>query len=402
MKMKKPNRRHFLGSVVGATTLASVGLPQRLFAVAQQNIPGAKSFAGPYLQNLSPTGVAVATIDLEPSVSWLELSDGPTVRKIINRSDGLTEVGTGLKIYTIADLQPGKTYAYRIFRKVITDYKTSFMKFADVVSSPEYRFTTPSPDADTVSCLILNDIHDRPHSFGDLISLNKEPYDFVVLNGDMFDEQHHEQQLIDHLLEPVTEIFATEKPFIMVRGNHETRGRFAIPFKNYFVYPENRYYYNFQQGPVNFTILDTGEDKRDDHPYYAGLASFDAFRIEQAAWLEKLMNTRAYRRSPFKVILMHIPPFHSGGEHGTLHCREVFAPLFDKYKPDVVISGHVHRHGIFMPRQEHSFPLIIGGGPLKGDRTLIRLAATRTDLNIVMTKDDGSVVGKFDVSSQNR
>src|SRR5690606_3306366 len=212
-------------------------------------------------------------------------------------------------------------------------------------------------------------------------------------------EQHHEQQLIDHLLEPATKIFATEKPFIMVRGNHETRGRFYIPFKNYFVYPENRYYYNFQQGPVNFTILDTGEDKNDDHIYYAGLVSFDKFRIEQAAWLEKVMNTRAYRKSPFKVVFMHIPPYHSGGEHGTLHCREIFAPLFEKYQPDVVISGHVHRHGIFMPREEHSFPLIIGGGPREGERTLIRLAASRNDLNIVMMKDDGSVVGKFDVSN---
>ncbi len=395
----KRDRRRFIGNMLGAATVATVGLPfDTLAAGRHPKVAGKTDFTAPYLQHLTPNRVSVGTIDLKAAVSWLELNDGATVRKIINNKDGLTEVGTGLKIYTITGLQPGKTYRYRILRKEITDYKTSFMKFADTVASQEYRFTTPVPDADTVSCLILNDIHDRPHSFNDLISLNREPYDFVVLNGDMFDEQHHEQQLIDHLLAPVSEIFATEKPFIMVRGNHETRGKFSIPFKNYFVYPEDRYYYNFQQGPVNFTILDTGEDKRDDHPYYAGLVSFDAFRLEQAAWLEKLMNTRAYRRSPFKVILMHIPPYHSGGEHGTLHCREVFAPLFDKYQPDVVISGHVHRHGIFMPREEHSFPLIIGGGPLKGERTLIRLSASRQALNISMINDEGAEVGKFEVT----
>jgi len=85
-------------------------------------------------------------------------------------------------------------------------------------------FTTPEPNAKQTSWLILNDIHDRPESFGPLIKLNiTDPYDYVFLYGDMFDYQTDEQQIIDHLVKPCTESFATQKPFMFVRGNHETR-----------------------------------------------------------------------------------------------------------------------------------------------------------------------------------
>src|SRR5699024_4853818 len=111
------------------------------------------------------------------------------------------------------------------------------------------------------------------------------------------------------------------------------------------------------------------------------------FRREQALWLENVMTSKAYRKSPFKVVLMHIPPFHSGDWHGTMHCRELFAPLFEKYNVDVVISGHTHRYGIHKPNDEHSFPIVIGGGPKEGQRTIIHLSANQSQLSIKM-KDD--------------
>src|SRR5690606_19945062 len=269
----------------------------------------------------------------------------------------------------------------------------------DTTQSAAYKFSTPAEGADRVSCVILNDIHDRPGSFKDLMSLQKESYDFVVLNGDMFDYQTDEQQLIDHLINPVTELFATAKPFVMVRGNHETRGKYARAFKDYFVYPEDEYYFSFQQGPVNFIVLDTGEDKPDDDPAYAGIVNFDPFREKQAIWLEKILKSKIAKRSPFNVVIMHIPTFHSGDWHGTMHCRKLFAPLFEKYKVDVVISGHTHRYGIHQPNKDHSFPIVIGGGPKHGQRTLINLVATRSKLDISMLGEDGMVVGKLEIES---
>ena len=56
--------------------------------------------------------------------------------------------------------------------------------------------------------------------------------------------------------------------------------------RHYLDQPEGRYYYSFSRGPVSFVVLDSGEDKPDDAPVYAGLADFDAYRSKQAEWLK--------------------------------------------------------------------------------------------------------------------
>lgn len=395
MKEFNTNRRHFLNQIAGVTALTAIGLPLDTFAKAEKySEPKEGDVTAPYLQNLSSNGVSIVVIEAKDTVTWLELNDGTSSKDIINKKDGFFEAGRGAKTFRIEDLVPGKTYTYNVLRREIIKFDPYSQKFTEVSKSTPYQFTTPAKNKEAVSCLIMNDIHDRPHTFKDLISLHKGEYDFVVFNGDTFDYQTDEKQLIDHLITPVTDIFASEKPFLMVRGNHETRGRYAREFKDYFAYPQGEYYFNFQEGPVNFTVLDTGEDKPDDHEVYGGIVDFDSFREEQAVWLEKVMKSKTYKKSPFKVVLMHIPPFNSDDWHGTVHCRKLFAPLFEKYKVDVVISGHTHRYGVHLADKDHSFPLIIGGGPKEGQRTLISLTATKSDLAISMIKDDGTVVGE--------
>src|SRR5699024_2698511 len=117
---------------------------------------------------------------------------------------------------------------------------------------------------ETVSCLILNDIHDRPKSFKHLLDFNTKPYEFVFLNGDMFDYQTDENQLIEHLIQPCTDIFASEKPFILSRGNHETRGKFARAIKDYFKYPKDKYDVRIKQVTDHYIVVDTGEHRLAD------------------------------------------------------------------------------------------------------------------------------------------
>jgi hypothetical protein len=82
--------------------------------------------------------------------------------------------------------------------------------------------------AEEVSCLLLNDIHDRPHSFEELFAhCNTFAYDFFALNGDMFDYQTDEQQITHQLITPYPQLFGSEKPFVMIRGNQVTRGKYA-------------------------------------------------------------------------------------------------------------------------------------------------------------------------------
>src|SRR5690606_9294722 len=128
----------------------------------------------------------------------------------------------------LSNLKADTNYRYRIVSKEIKAFDPYKLVYGEVVESETYTFTTPKEQSEEVSCLIFNDIHDRPNSFGELMKFNDNaPFEFVVLNGDIFDYQTDEKQIIDHLITPITQSFASETPFIMSRGNHETRGKFA-------------------------------------------------------------------------------------------------------------------------------------------------------------------------------
>src|SRR5690606_13237876 len=294
------DRRTFLAQLVGVAGLFSISLPLDTFASVQHEKAKISPLSvSPYLQNLHDTGVSVMVIEPSDSVTWIEVDDGRQVRKIMNSKDGFFEAGKGVKRFDLDGLLPGRNYRYTVFRRAIPAFTPYNLKLDDTTQSIAYSFSTPHRDSDELSCVVLNDIHDRPDSFKDLISLQKKPYEFVFLNGDIFDFQTDEQQLIDHLIHPVTALFATEKPFVMVRGNHETRGKYARAFKDYFAYPEDEYFFTFQRGPVNFIVLDSGEDKTDDSVEYAGRGDFDAFRERQAGWLGKVWKSTAASRAAY-------------------------------------------------------------------------------------------------------
>lgn len=399
------NRRHFIGDITKAGLVGLLPVPR--FAGEKQEgmaAAGASLFSTkPYLQNLSPNACTIVWITGQPCKSWVEYGLTTPDKKAAHASLGLVDANYINKI-TLSNLQPGTKYCYRICSHEITDFKPYKLTWGAHEQSELYYFTTPQTHEDSISWVVLNDIHDRPASFPLLFSLVKDfKYDFVFLNGDMFDYQTNQQQIIDHLLTPLGDLFSPATPFIYTRGNHETRGVFARNHYDYFENPDHRYYFSFTRGPVHFVVLDTGEDKEDDHAEYGGLAAFDAYREEQQRWLAKEIETPAFKKAPFRVVMMHIPPYHSGDWHGTTHCRELFNPLFNKGKIDLLICGHTHRYGTYQADDAtHHYPLVIGGGPLESKRTIIKVHADNRELKLVMLKDDGTEVGNVTVQSRKR
>lgn len=68
----------------------------------------------------------------------------------------------------------------------------------------------------------------------------------------------------------------------------------------------------------------------------------------------------------------------------------------------MVISGHTHRYGVHKPQEGHSYPIIIGGGPKEGNRTLIKLKANERELNLSMLADRGTEVGTYRLVARRR
>ncbi|RAK01924.1 TAT (twin-arginine translocation) pathway-exported protein [Larkinella arboricola] len=404
------DRRSFLKSAAGLGATGALGsvVPASVLArnPSLQSPDPAKGhvfLSEPYLQYTGPGSMTVMWIANLPSYSWVEYGENESLgKKAHSVTDGLIDAYNRINKITLNGLKPGTTYQYRVYSKEITEFKPYKLTYGTTIDSGLLSFTTPNEQADTVSCLVLNDVHDRPDTITHLLSLKgNDPFDFVFLNGDLFDYQTNEQQLIDHLLVPCSAGFAREKPFLFVRGNHETRGKYRGEIHQYFTNPQNKHYYSYTWGPVHFTVIDTGEDKPDTEPVYAGIVDFDAYREEQARWVDQVMQSTAYKKAKFRVVFMHIPTHHHNNWHGPMHCQKLFTPLFNKHKVDLCISGHTHRYGVHEPvAGQHNYPIIIGGGSRDGSRTLIKLKADRKDLNLSMLLDDGKEVGRYHLTAK--
>ncbi len=406
MKEEKNSRRSFLTkTIVGISgSVVASGLPLSAFA-SNQNTDSLNTehtfLTKPYLQAPTIDGITIMWLTNQFCLNWLEYGETEKLgTKAEQYTHGMMNINSRINTVTLTNLKPNTNYFYKVFSKEIVDFRPYKITFGDTINSETYPFKTLNPKEKEVSWLILNDIHDRPESFKELIQLNHDkPYDFVFLNGDMFDYQTDENQIINHLLNPCS-LFSTEKPFMFVRGNHETRGKYSRNLLDYYYNYDKKEYYSFKMGPVFTIVLDTGEDKKDSHPVYGGTVNYDSYREEQAIWLEKQMKSKAFKNAPFRVVMMHIPHYHSDEEHGTTECRRLFGTLFEKYKIDLFIAGHTHEYGIFEPSKEHSYHFVIGGGPETGTRTLIRIDANPEVLNLQMLDDSGKEIGSITLNNK--
>jgi hypothetical protein len=404
------DRRAFLEKMSQIGALSMLPVAATLADDTSLPAPDEKNYfvAGPYLQNLGPDEVTVMWITHKNCFSWLEYGAGTyTSKREFAYNNGLVEANNRINKITISGLKPGTDHKYRLVSTEVTGYKGSKVEFGETISSPMYAFKTPAEDEQEVKMVVFNDIHDRPQIIPQLLyrhgyTGNKRDYDFVVFNGDCFDWVTEEKQMVDHLIKPSVDIFATEFPFILTQGNHECRGSFSRQIPKYYAYPDDKYYYSFRRGPVHFLILDSGEDKTDDSVEYGGLSAFDRYREVQKKWLEKEIESEAFKKAPFRVLLIHISPWHSGDWHGTLHCRQVFGPVLNKAKIDLQISGHTHRYATHDADATHNFPIMIGGGPNEGNRTLTKFHATAKELQVKMVRDDGEVVGKLTIPKKTK
>ena len=149
----------------------------------------------------------------------------------------------------------------------------------------------------------------------------KQDPEFVLALGDL--SYNGKAKCWLKLIEPIT-----EKTKIVI-GNHEVdSSKLLKDYMNYFGL-ENQYY-SFNQKNVHFLALSTETDFDEDSEQYA-FAKQD---------LEK------YSKDPFIdwiIVFYHRYIYGSGsGLEEEKDFRETYHPLFDKYKVDLALQGHLH------------------------------------------------------------
>ena len=352
----------------------------------------------PILMNAAETSVGV-TFEVGADASgWVEYSTSPDMTNAVRAfsgSNGLMTVDDKLAHIRLTGLKRATRYWYRIGADRIY-YKDGYgMKNLGFETDPKIRsFSTLGADHNGSFC-VINDTHDRKPVLDLVLSKVAElKPSALIWNGDATNStetKEHGIEIFLHTHKNHPE-YAAETPLMFVNGNHDLRGRFARRMSDLLMYrdPAERsgefhdLGRNFVQriGDIALIGLDTGEDKLDTNPLFAGIYQMKAYREKQTRWLAEAIETPAVKTAKFKIAFCHIPLFDSrpDANPGDLEpadkapgypkdwaawqrtCANLWGPLFEKAGVQLAITAHQHRFRYDPPATGRSWGQIVGGG----------------------------------------
>ena len=327
---------------------------------------------GPYLQNVTTNSFTVMWETDMDAVAWVEIApDGDDHwynrgRQRFNEDSGcgLLPIGRLHKV-VVSGLEPGTTYRCRIMMRGVKQYmgpgNVSYTRESgsDVFRRNPFRVSTLKEDYDSVSFVVMNDLHEKDSLLRVLLNACSRTPDFVVYNGDMTSTLMDEGKIASCYMHTTSEVLAGSVPLFVFRGNHEFRGRSAILWPKHFSSATNKPYTAFRYGDFFFIGLDSGEDKPDNDIEYSGLYDTLPYLREEAEWLKTVLESEDCRSASARIVFSHIPPSAKGWQ-GNRNVRELFVPLLNKAGIDLMICGHEHRFRIEEAGSESSgatFPI---------------------------------------------
>ena len=345
---------------------------------------------GPYLQELSEHAVTFVFTTSDKGFSWVEVKpDGGEAERHYTVRNGLRDAYNTFNVIRVENLRPDTRYQYRLCSKQIADFQPYKVTFGDSIVSRWYAFRTPDPRSEECSFVALSDMHQQPDKLGRLLNqAGVGSADMIFYVGDMMNYYDNEETPFRSFIDKSVELFASEKPFVLVRGNHETRGNMAREYARYVPKSSGKYYGAYRVGDIMFIVFDCGEDKPDDFWVYAGLTDFDGYRTEQAAWFGELIRSKAYKSAKWRIVMNHFPPLsHMESDnperHGIQDITDKFLPLYNQAKIDLMISGHTHAYEFMSPDKYDrlTFPVIVNVARIDIDGRTLKAKVTDTGGN---------------------
>lgn len=326
---------------------------------------------------------------------WVEcrVPGGEAVRHATD-GFGLVPQGTHVMRVRVDGLKPGTAYEVR----AVVERGDGT---AGREETPWKPFRTLAPAAAEARFVVWNDTHENAETIKRLQEATP-PADFLLWNGDTCNDWKQEGLLVPTLLSPAGQDVSAGRPLFLTVGNHDVRGRWAFRLRDTVAMPGGLPYYAFRNGPVACICLHTGEDKPDDHPSFGGRVAFEPLRLEQAAWLEKVIERPEIKSAPHKVVFCHIPlrwttetvpDYAKGGYDGFARTsREAWHAALVKWGAQVIISGHTHRDAWLPADEKFPYAQMVSGGPQPKGARWIEGTAGAAGLRLVMRDLDGKVI----------
>ncbi|MCL5103968.1 MAG: metallophosphoesterase family protein [Armatimonadetes bacterium] len=274
--------------------------------------------AGPYVQNMTTTGVTIMWQTDIPSTAKLSIHGGIHEDYVTSRTRRLSEV-------RITGLAPGTSYTYSLRPLGSTD------------GNAEASFRTFPAKDEPVKFIVYGDTRSEPARHKQVIDAMDAEHDvsFVLHTGDVVNRGSELKLWIPTFFGPARRMIRTV-PFYFELGNHE--GNSPNYFK-YFALPGGERWYSFDVGEIHVIGLDSNTS------FEPGSAQYK--------WL--IGDLETHKRAGWKFVFMHHPTYTSG-THGSVNlsgvpkeapirtAQELFPDLARKYGIRAIFSGHDHAY----------------------------------------------------------
>ncbi len=391
---------------------------QSLETPAATNAP-LPAVIGPYLQNPASDGMTVCL--LAQGAQRVRVAWGAADAAALTETAATGTVLAGTP-WTVWKARLGGLAAGRGYR-----YAARYQLAGGSATTAVHRFHTLNPKSSAVRLAAFNDLHDNLATLGALMQ-HVQPADFELslLLGDCWADPSNVKgadKVARTLAGYIQLLNAAEKPLLLVRGNHETRGTFAGQLAKLFDLPlldaaqpadDQQWPFTLRAGPVFLLALDTGEDEgfATAENSYKRPKFWQAYRQREAAWLQKLLATQPAGDAAWRVFASHIPLYNDNWAFSDPALR-YWEPLLPAFRPHLMLAGHDHDWKLLPKGQSHllkrkknggeetrtltpPWPVLIGGGPALKQGTVMLLAADEKNLRVrLLAAADGRLLAEF-------
>ncbi len=386
-------RRDFLGLI--SVSALSLQLSQRT-AEANESAAGTASSlitSPPVVQHPSADGFTVHFAVSALATGWIEWgwSADRLDHTALAAHHGLvraSDMALSVRVRLDEAVASHKPVFYRIVAQPLA-YKNAYqLERGKSVASAAQRLQLPKAGADRITIAIVNDTHENQATLDALHArvVTIDP-DVLVWNGDTcndFDAKDDPMQIVLNPQKDVAKGWAAGRPLLFVPGNHDVRGQRArelsAGLSGWPDQSELPYNFALRLGPVALVGLDTGEDKPDAHPVFAGTAAYEPYREQQAAWLKRVVKRPEVAEAPIRMAVCHIPLRGLPGQNDGTTLEgyasysgmgaKLWLPILREARFAAVISGHMHQHRIDDPSDTEPVMQVVGGGPRPEGATL--------------------------------
>jgi predicted phosphodiesterase len=188
-----------------------------------------------------------------------------------------------------------------------------------------------------------------------LVQMKKQKPQFTVGIGDLVGNGGNYW----HYIKLLNELHQLPIPHYLFPGNHDYDGSYNdwVPknFKHYLKTNSEANYRFWKSGPCVFVGLDPNEN----FPVDIKKGS------DQYNWFKEIIQSEIWKKTPWKIILVHQPPFSQGwkGYHGEKNIQDLLKPYWESGMIDLVISGHTHDYErLLLGHQKGKTGFLIVGG----------------------------------------